>query len=711
MDTFWKPVKSKPRKLLTKQYWDVKSKVPKMLNLKIYPKRTLKENKLIQKNPYGDKDKDGLMNWYDCKPLNKKKQGWAHQGGMLYYTDRVTKVKMMKPEKFLKTAYNEALIKTQKYQPQNVQKYMPNQETFYNNVLDKNNVNKLKKLMEDSNVKMNIPHIEYNSEGRPIGHEGRHRAMAAVQLGIKLIPVNIVKNSDQIGYGKEVKTLKQLNEFDKWKIKNMKLDEIKEKEHIINQSISSADIPIKEQRQYGVERPEILQKLKFRKGTTPLSEAEHLTVYHGTSEEASENIKKEGLKVKSANKYDVPDTIFVTPNKNVALGYSLMKENNINKEIIQPIDLIEEKGAVLKIKIPRKDVENSFNKYYDRSYFGTSHRNVPLKEILKFQTIFELPIKKDISPEDIKVLNKKEKIKIYVKALTEPGFDLAGKGGFVKIKSLIEPVYEPPYKRNIIKKQENEPIPEALQKLPEKEDYLTTFKYKFYSKKIKEKENEHPKIKSFLNEFSFPIKVVEVSEIRNQANGEKFAGFANFEKKKIVIDKNLKDQDKIETVAHELGHFKLRERGIPESGLVLSKEAQTELEKTKSYMKKKGHYPSNKVAEEIFADYYEQSKSEEPSRIEKHKEKKEKYPALTNEFDNIIENNKNTEDVEEAYKEEKDMAKPQKQEKETNWEKEYGIEDVTPEKEEHEDKVESRELSKEEEKLSKMSAQELIDSV
>jgi len=39
-----------------------------------YTKRSAKERKLIQKNPFGDTDRDGVRNWFDCKPLNKNKQ-------------------------------------------------------------------------------------------------------------------------------------------------------------------------------------------------------------------------------------------------------------------------------------------------------------------------------------------------------------------------------------------------------------------------------------------------------------------------------------------------------------------------------------------------------------------------------------------------------------------------------------------------------------
>ncbi len=42
---------------------------------RIYPpKKSKKELRLIRKNPFGDKDKDKVMNFFDCKPLNKNWQ-------------------------------------------------------------------------------------------------------------------------------------------------------------------------------------------------------------------------------------------------------------------------------------------------------------------------------------------------------------------------------------------------------------------------------------------------------------------------------------------------------------------------------------------------------------------------------------------------------------------------------------------------------------
>jgi len=59
--SFWKPVKT--------------IKIKPFLNLKSYPKRTKAEVRLIDRNPFGDTDRDKVPNWFDCRPLNKNWQG------------------------------------------------------------------------------------------------------------------------------------------------------------------------------------------------------------------------------------------------------------------------------------------------------------------------------------------------------------------------------------------------------------------------------------------------------------------------------------------------------------------------------------------------------------------------------------------------------------------------------------------------------------
>jgi hypothetical protein len=59
---------------------NVKYKSVQPVNVSKYPARTMQERKLIAKNPYGDRDRDKVPNYMDCKPMNKKKQNF---GGLL----------------------------------------------------------------------------------------------------------------------------------------------------------------------------------------------------------------------------------------------------------------------------------------------------------------------------------------------------------------------------------------------------------------------------------------------------------------------------------------------------------------------------------------------------------------------------------------------------------------------------------------------------
>jgi hypothetical protein len=47
------------------------------IKLGLYPKRTPAENRLINKNPFGDRDKDKVMNWFDCRPSKRKLQDFG----------------------------------------------------------------------------------------------------------------------------------------------------------------------------------------------------------------------------------------------------------------------------------------------------------------------------------------------------------------------------------------------------------------------------------------------------------------------------------------------------------------------------------------------------------------------------------------------------------------------------------------------------------
>ena len=254
---FWKPVKS-----------NRKAKSISFINLSKFPKRSRTELKLIRKNPFGDRDKDKLMNFFDCKPLNKKKQGWAHRGHT-FPRERTTHIKMMKPEKFLRTTRLENIKKLENEiisNPKARKTYLDelkkrkmkrgsvgdllSPEEFKKIHLRKENIERLKKVIRSRKGKMEVPFLEYDEQGRPIGHEGRHRAKASQELGVKLMPVTIARRT----LGKEERDWKSQRERVGAK-KDWKMELEHEEEAV---SSKSADIPIQEQREYGEEKPEVL---------------------------------------------------------------------------------------------------------------------------------------------------------------------------------------------------------------------------------------------------------------------------------------------------------------------------------------------------------------------------------------------------------------------------------------------------------------------
>jgi hypothetical protein len=242
----------------------------KFFNIKSFPARSKAEWKLIDKNPFGDTDGDRVPNWFDCKPLNNKKQGWAHEGGLLYYPDMETKTKMMSPDKFLRTTFHEknntSFNNQFKAKTPNWTEYaviMPDEENmnkYSKGVIIQEKVENYKKVIRSSKGKMDIPYLKYDEEGRPIAHEGRHRATAAKQLGVKLIPVAIMRQKRQKEYG-EIKTIRQMDEYNKRRSREIDIQEKEQEYHEQKMRIKSADIPIQEQREYGEEKPEALQNI------------------------------------------------------------------------------------------------------------------------------------------------------------------------------------------------------------------------------------------------------------------------------------------------------------------------------------------------------------------------------------------------------------------------------------------------------------------
>ena len=275
----------------SKGFWG-KTVKPFTIKSKVYPPpRSQKEWNVIQNNPFGDADRDRVMNVFDCKPLNRKLKGWAHKG-IQFNREKSTHVKMMSPDKFLRTTHLEAYGKKPKV----------SYDEFSSRVIEQKNVERLKKLIaiksrpelkrrENRNM-VDIPFLMYDKKGFPSGHEGRHRAMAAKQLGIKLMPVTIARELKEARDWKKIREGIYENEGKTYRIgkpaKKMKHDWKYDLENTEKATSSkSADIPIQEQREYGEEKPEALQKLE------PESTYEKMVKAENNIRQASQKLIKE----------------------------------------------------------------------------------------------------------------------------------------------------------------------------------------------------------------------------------------------------------------------------------------------------------------------------------------------------------------------------------------------------------------------------------
>jgi hypothetical protein len=149
-----------------------------------------------------------------------------------------------------------------------------------------------------------------------------------------------------------------------------------------------------------------------------------------------------------------------------------------------------------------------------------------------------------------------------------------------------------------------------------------------YSKKYPEKPVKDSIIKKLIKTLSKPPKVVEVHDLRN-IQGKKYVGAADYRRKKILLDRSMSKRDKRKTVAHEVAHFKLREKKISK----FSKGVQDELKKTKMYKSiKKSGYETRKIPEEAFAEYYMKLKMGNQARLRKFEKK---YPIVAKRFSEL----------------------------------------------------------------------------
>jgi hypothetical protein len=213
-------------------------------------------------NWFKDSDRDGVVNIFDCQPHNRRKQGWAHQGHVMN-RERSTHIRMMTPDKFLRTTQRETSQKN--FTAVDSMFDNPNAplKSYTDRVVSQPNVERLKKVIRSRQGKMEIPYLEYDEQGRPTGHEGRHRAMASKQMGVKLIPVTISRELKEPRDWRNIrKGMIDGKHYRGMGTKPTKKDwrnDLENEDEIT--SSASADIPIQEQREYGKEKLSALKEL------------------------------------------------------------------------------------------------------------------------------------------------------------------------------------------------------------------------------------------------------------------------------------------------------------------------------------------------------------------------------------------------------------------------------------------------------------------
>jgi len=182
-----KPSKNRINAKKSFAFWSSPAKGVRKKNLS-YSQAKIRYPKL---KPFGDRDRDGVKNIFDCKPFNKKKQGFAHQYSFSFSDYPATKTVKMSPRKFLKKTWREGGKKPVYRQVGAQDKPVPFKEYKRQlQELDRKSIEHLKEKIKSKEKDVSIGFISMR-EGKPSGHEGRHTAIAAEELGMEEIPVTV----------------------------------------------------------------------------------------------------------------------------------------------------------------------------------------------------------------------------------------------------------------------------------------------------------------------------------------------------------------------------------------------------------------------------------------------------------------------------------------------------------------------------------------
>lgn len=162
-----------------------------------YPQAKLKNPRL---NPFGDVDRDGKLNMFDCKPFDKKRHGFQHEYSFSSPGKRIKTVKMP-PRMFLETTYADVRRSIDEAKRRDAErgitpkyKYEFDEggyEDYEEHFKKKEQIPKMVAKIKSQEEDLPVPFLEFDKEGLNVGHEGRHTSAAAMKAGLKYIPVTL----------------------------------------------------------------------------------------------------------------------------------------------------------------------------------------------------------------------------------------------------------------------------------------------------------------------------------------------------------------------------------------------------------------------------------------------------------------------------------------------------------------------------------------
>lgn len=179
----------KPVRLNNKEY--VKTINTKHLT---WPQARLRYPKM---KAFGDADNDGIYNGWDCKPFDNKRHGFEHQYSFSFTDYPATKTVKMKPNDFLKKTWEEGGKRPMYIKPnEDMNKQVSLEEYKRQLQEDRKSIDYIKEKIKSKEKGIAMGFISMR-EGTPSGHEGRHTAVAAEELGAKEIPVTIETSDEE----------------------------------------------------------------------------------------------------------------------------------------------------------------------------------------------------------------------------------------------------------------------------------------------------------------------------------------------------------------------------------------------------------------------------------------------------------------------------------------------------------------------------------